>query len=132
MTRAQYDRAEMIETLSHRVFQILKKKAGKTADRFVAANSVQVAAWMGWTGNPDFAAIRRSLEMLCDAGLITPARSKDAKNKTVRGYIVNEPPTEPEPIDVAPTEFVLTPKDVEFLRSVGVAVEQAHETAGHR
>ena len=119
------DRAEFVEYMTDRVFETLTKRANKHPQRFVAADTPKIVGWLGWTESPDFGAIRSALTMLENAGLIVKARSKDAKGKALRGFIVrNVPPAASEPVEVAPTELVLTAADANFLHRCGIALDQ--------
>jgi hypothetical protein len=119
------DRAEFVEYMTDRVFDTLTKRANKHPQRFVAADTPKIVAWLGWTDSPDFSAIRSALAILENAGLIAKARSKDAKGKLLMGFIVNKiPPAPPEPVEVAPTELVLTAADANFLHRCGIAVQE--------
>jgi hypothetical protein len=119
------DRAEFVEYMTDRVFDILTKRANKHPQRFVAADTPKIVAWLGWTESPDFGAIRSALTMLENAGLIEKAKSKDDKGRVLRGFIVNRiAPAAPEPVEVAPTELVLTAADANFLQRCGIAIEE--------
>ncbi len=122
-------RAEFVEDLCGMVFEVLRKRAAKNGQSFVEADSIRIVGWLHWTDSPDFSAVGSALVMLENAGLIDRVKLKNAKGRTIRGFVVKQPSATPEPIEAPPvTEIELTPSDRRFLEACGIQAEAQPET----